>query len=367
MDLEASRRGPVPTFPAANSPTPGLEPTSSRSGAGLAKRGGVNKLRRFARAFFWGGATWLGLLPVFWHLAGERQWFLTLCQYAPPALYALAWLQLVGLAALGRPRRAWLGLLPPLLWLLFVLLPFRTHRPETGDFSVLSWNIQAGLSGPEKIAQILADTKVDVIALQEARVPSAQPGGVDPVPAILSALKCGVARGGERGELVILSRLTMQNQRLYSLGGLSQALDQPVERNGKVIHIMDVHLMTGDPQGLLKEEPTMSRRRVNLSAATRRVQADSLVKAVEAIREPVVLLGDFNSPPSSIAYRTLSGTLTDTFTQAGWGWGLSFPANVPAWRIDYVWSKGLTPVSCQVLHLPASDHRAVLCHFKVDP
>ncbi len=325
----------------------------------------MQKLKSFARAFFWGGVTWLTLLPLLWRATGEHNWFLVLCQYAPPALYALTWLKLVGLAALARPRRAWLGLIPPLLWLLLVLLPFRTHRPETGNFSVLSWNIQAGLSGPEKIAQILAEQKVDAIALQECRVPSAQPGGQDPLPAILKALNCQVARGGERGELVILSRLTMQAQRYHNLGGLSQALDQPVEHEGKLIRLINVHLRTGDPQGILKGEPTMSRKRVLLSAATRRVQADSLARVVESSKEPVVLMGDFNSPPSSIAYQTLDASLTDTFAEAGWGWGLTFPASTPFWRIDYVWSKGLTPVSCQVLRLPASDHRAILCHFKV--
>lgn len=333
----------------------------------MAKTAWVHKLKKFGWAFFWGGATWLALLPLLWQVAGERNWFLILCQYAPPVLYGLAWLKLAGLAALTRPRRAWLGLVPSLLWFVLVLLPFRTHRPDTGDFSVLCWNIQAGLSGPEKIAQILAEQKVDVIALQEARVPSAKPGGVDPVPALLTALKCQVARGGERGELVVLTTLVMQNHRLHNLGGLSQALEVPIERKGKVVHVLDVHLMTGDPQGVLRAEPGMSRRRVHLSAATRRVQADSLAKVVQSIKEPVILMGDFNSPPTSIAYRTLSGQLTDTFAQAGWGWGLSYPANHPFWRIDYIWCKGLTPVGCQVLHLPASDHRALLCRFKVDP
>lgn len=327
----------------------------------------MSKLKSFARAFFWGGVTWLTLLPLLWRAFGEHQWFLVLCQYAPPALYALAWLKLAGLAAVSRPRRAWLGLIPPILWMLFVLLPWRTHRPQSGDFSVLSWNIQAGLSGPEKIAQILAQQNVDAIALQECRIPSAQPGGVDPLPAILTALNYQVARGGERGELVTLSRMTMQTQRIHNLGGLSQALDQPIERKGKLIHLLNVHLRTGDPQGVLKGEPLMSRRRVLLSAATRRLQADSLARVVGQIKEPVVLMGDFNSPPSSLAYQTLSGALTDTFTQAGWGWGLTFPANHPLWRIDYIWCKGLTPVGCQVLSLPASDHRALLCHFKVDP
>lgn len=346
----------------------------TRPGSGRQERGRIGeaaavltKLKRLARAFFWGGATWMALLPLLWQMAGEHEWFLVLCQYAPPVLYALAWLKLVGLAALSRPRRAWLGLLPPLLWFVLVLLPFRTHKSETGDFSVLSWNIQAGLSGPEKIAQVLAETKADVIALQEARVPSAQPGGVDPLPAILKALNCQVARGGERGELVILSRLAMWSQRLHNLGGLSQALEQPLERDGKVIHIIDVHLMTGDPQGILRDEPAVSRKRVLLSAATRRVQADSLTRVVQNIKDPVVLLGDFNLPPSSIAYRTLSSSLTDTFAEAGWGWGLSYPASCPFWRIDYIWCKGLTPVSCQVLALPGSDHRALLCHFKVGP
>jgi endonuclease/exonuclease/phosphatase (EEP) superfamily protein YafD len=331
----------------------------------LAKRRGVlSKLKRAAVFFFWGGATWLAVLPLLWWVAGERQWFLILCQYAPPVLYFAAWLKLVILAALIRPQRAILGLLPPLLWLLLVLIPFRLHSGGQGDFSALSWNIQAGLSGPEKIAGLLAENKADIIALQEARLPMAQPGGVDPVPVLLQRNKLNVARGGERGELVILSRFTMVSQRLHNLGGLSQALEVRLEINGKIVRVLDVHLMTGDPQGLLKGQPLMSRRRVTLSAETRRLQANSLAAVALSSEEPMILMGDFNSPPSSIAYRTLSTQLKDSFSSAGWGWGLTFPASHPFWRIDYIWCRGLTPVGCQVLQLPASDHRPVLAQIK---
>ncbi|MFN8610170.1 MAG: endonuclease/exonuclease/phosphatase family protein [Vulcanimicrobiota bacterium] len=325
----------------------------------------LQRLKQAASLFFWGGATWLALLPLLWRLTAERQWLLVLCQYSPPLLYFLAWLKLAGLAALARPRRAFWGLFPPLLWLLLVIAPFQMHKGQAGDFSALSWNIQAGLSGPDKIAELLAGTGADIVALQEARVPSAQPGGVDPVPALLQRNKLNIARGGERGELVILSRYPMISQRLYNLGGLSQALEARLDINGKILRVMDVHLMTGDPQGMLKGQPLMSRRRVTLSAATRRVQADSLLQSAQAGQEPVLLLGDFNSPPSSMAYRALSTQFQDSFTSAGWGWGLTFPAAHPLWRIDYIWCKGLTPLSSQVLQLPASDHRALQAQLKL--
>ncbi|MBS2037684.1 endonuclease/exonuclease/phosphatase family protein [bacterium] len=325
----------------------------------------LRRLKQAAGFFFWGGATWLALLPLLWRLSAERQWLLVLCQYSPPLLYFLAWLKLVGLAALARPRRAVLGLLPPLAWLLTVIAPFQLHKAQAGDLSALSWNIQAGLSGPDKIGELLAQTRTDLIALQEARVPSAQPGGLDPVPTVLQHTRLNVARGGERGELVIMSRFTMISQRLYNLGGLSQALEARLEVNGKIIRALNVHLMTGDPQGLLKGQPLMSRRRVIVSAATRRLQANSLVQAVESGQEPVILMGDFNSPPSSVAYHTLCTQLQDSFSAAGWGWGLTYPASHPLWRIDYIWCKGMTPVGSQVLDLPASDHRAVQAQIKL--
>lgn len=324
----------------------------------------LKKAKKVCTFLFWLGAGWLTVLPLLWRVAGERQWFLLLCQYAPPCLYLLALLMVALLAALCRPRRAWLGLLAPLLWLVMLLLPFHFQRGRAGEFSAMSWNIQAGLSGPDKIADLLKEQGADVVCLQEARVPSAQPGGLDPVPVILTKWPRQVARGGERGELVVLTRFTMITQRLHPLGGLSQALEVLVERNGKPMRILNVHLMTGDPQGKLRGQPTWSSRRVTLSAETRRIQADSLLRVVQSSDAPTLLMGDFNSPPTSVAYSTLQQGLTDAFAASGWGWGLTYPANHPFWRIDYVWCKNLTPVQTQVLHLPASDHRALICQLE---
>lgn len=321
-------------------------------------------MKKVCTLLFWTGAVWLTLLPLLWRAAGERQWFLLLCQYAPPYLYLLAWLMLALLAALTRPRRAWLGLLPPLLWFLLVLLPFHVQRGRNGQFSALSWNIQAGLSGPDKIANLLKESNADVVALQEVRVPLGQPGAVDPLTTILTRWPRQVARGGAGGELVVLTRFTMINQRLHPLGGLSQALEVMVEREGKPFRILNVHLMTGDPEGKLRGQSGWSTRRVTLSAETRQIQANSLLRVIQSSDTPTLLMGDFNSPPTSTAYSTLQKGLTDAFAVSGWGWGLTYPANHPFWRIDYIWCKNLTPVQTQVLHLPASDHRALLCQLE---
>jgi endonuclease/exonuclease/phosphatase family metal-dependent hydrolase len=73
---------------------------------------------------------------------------------------------------------------------------------------------------------------------------------------------------------------------------------------------------------------------------------------------PLVLGGDFNSPPRSSLARSLEKRYTDVFAQIGFGFGYTYPTQWPWLRLDrfYVTS-GWTPRRCFVAPDFGSDHR----------
>ncbi|MFD1034451.1 endonuclease/exonuclease/phosphatase family protein [Sphingomonas hankookensis] len=98
-------------------------------------------------------------------------------------------------------------------------------------------------------------------------------------------------------------------------------------------------------------------RDVDAGARTR--AADVLLARMRTIagRLPVVVAGDLNAQPDSAAYRAFAATLTDAWQTASNRSGpvLTFHdfTGTPDRRIDYVFVRGLRPVSARV----ATDHR----------
>ena len=77
---------------------------------------------------------------------------------------------------------------------------------------------------------------------------------------------------------------------------------------------------------------------------------------------PVLLAGDLNSEPDSAVVRSLHDAgLRDAWTECGRGDGLTYPADRPVKRIDYVWLSGtLRCTAAEVLDTQISDHRPLL-------
>lgn len=76
---------------------------------------------------------------------------------------------------------------------------------------------------------------------------------------------------------------------------------------------------------------------------------------------PTLLLGDFNTPPNSTGHSLLSRSLRDSFGAVGAGFGYTYRADVPVWRIDYIWSSSeLFPRASWVEASPLSGHRPVI-------
>jgi len=302
-------------------------------------------------------------LPLLWRWDGERSWLLIGLCYCPPFFYALPWLVYIPLALGLRQRR--LALVGSLMLLAVFFFPmglqlpkFNLPKARTGDFKVLTYNVRAGLGGSQALAAYLEDQQADLIGLQECRQPMDR-NFSDPTPAISKQLsKYTLVRGGIRGELVSLSRYPVIAQKEHDLDGFSPCLESRIEVAGRTLRFLNVHIMTGDPKGVLRGKKRSRTDYLVVTAQARHHQSLALRKILEKERLPTILVGDFNSPPNSGFYASLADLLEDSFAEAGWGFGYSFKSDLPIWRIDYIWhSRDLRVSQCRVQNSPLSDHK----------
>jgi endonuclease/exonuclease/phosphatase family metal-dependent hydrolase len=229
---------------------------------------------------------------------------------------------------------------------------------------VLVYNTHAGtdakrVSNLERVAQVVMDSRADIVLLQEVDSATRRSGSVDQV-ARLRALTgyYGVFgraidyNGGKYG-IAILSRWPISSDTLIHLpvaehdssyearGALVAKISSPVG----TLRVIDTHLEAYRNSYRLEQSRTLL-----AIAATQRDSGTTIIG------------GDFNSEPGSgvIAMFERSGW-RDGFAQCGTGTGFSFPANVPVKRIDYLLFSGTTKCeSAKVLETEASDHRPVL-------
>ncbi len=227
---------------------------------------------------------------------------------------------------------------------------------------ILTYNVRRcyGLDGryaPERIAQVIAESGAQVVALQEVDVNRARSGGVDQAQAIASALRMNLhfhpaIRVVEElyGD-AILSTLPL---RLVKAGALP---------GGR---------LRTEPRGALWVEAHLPGARVQiinthfgLLAQERLAQADALLGpdwlGHPACTGPVVLMGDLNSPPVSRAYRRLAAQLQDVQRMNGQSPLPTFPSRLPVLRLDHAFvGGGVTTDTVSILRTGAarvaSDH-----------
>lgn len=151
-----------------------------------------------------------------------------------------------------------------------------------------------------------------------------------------------------------------------------------VVHDDRVLNVFAVHLQPyafgttrirkrlgqGDAQALIalsRHGDSVSRTQVDQSAA--------LLDHMERMKDPAVVLGDFNSTRDTALHTALRRVLTDTWEAAGKGFGptVRFLDLVPL-RVDYAYaSRPLGVVSAAVPPYDCSDHRPVLSELRLAP
>ena len=246
----------------------------------------------------------------------------------------------------------------------------RTPAPE---LTVLVYNIHAGkdakgVDNIERVAQLVKDTRADVVLLQEVDVNTTRSGKVDQPARLRELTGYHVAfgktldfQGGLYG-IAIMSRWPIDSSRVVSL-----PIDPPQLRSG----------VSYEPRGALRAYVSSPRGKVivlntHLDASRddnyRRQEARTIIALADSARPHGLLLvgGDFNSEPGSAVQQMIGATaLRDAWLECGTGNPYTYPADSGVKRIDYLYLAPQTRCArAEVLPSQASDHRPVLFKLK---
>lgn len=191
----------------------------------------------------------------------------------------------------------------------------------------------------ERVAEVIAACRADVVALQELDVGRARTNGVDQAQRLADLLRMrshfhpAMKVEAEHYGDAILTHLP---ERLVKAGGLpGMPRIKGLEPRGAVWIAVDIG------GGV---ELQVINTHLGLVPKEQQRQAAALIgeewMASEAFTAPAVLLGDFNASPFSKTYRMLSSVIRDGQIGAPRAPTATFPSTFPFMRIDHVFLAG---------------------------
>lgn len=257
-----------------------------------------------------------------------------------------------------------------ILALLFAVPAAPRAEPARGRvrLRVMSYNIHVGVGMDKKldlarIAEVIKRHRADIVGLQEVDRGVERTGRVDEIRELarLTGMDYAFAhnldyQGGQYG-VAVLSRfpiLAIDHQRFANRRERERRgfIRVEVEVEGRRLNFVTTHLDYQLLDGRIFE-------------------TEQLLKALEDVRGPVIVAGDFNEEPPGGAYEMmLKAGFADGWTGAGSQdstAGLTYPADKPAKRIDYIFYRNLgedVQAAASVPDTLASDHRPLVVTLK---
>ncbi|MDQ3688165.1 MAG: endonuclease/exonuclease/phosphatase family protein [Acidobacteriota bacterium] len=207
-----------------------------------------------------------------------------------------------------------------------------------------------------RIAEVINAERPDLVGLQE--------------------VDRGVERTGRIDEIVELARLTRMEYAFapnlrYQGGwyGVAVLSRLPII---SVDHRRYANRREAERRGFLRVEVSVGGRTLNFvtthldyqSSEGRMFETEQLLRALETIKGPLVVVGDFNDEPTGETYKRMLARFTDAWAEGGGrDAGFTYPADEPRKRIDYIFCEAagsrLRVRHARVADSLASDHRAV--------
>ena len=237
---------------------------------------------------------------------------------------------------------------------------------------VLVYNIHAGkdakgVDNLQRVADVIRETRADVVLLQEVDRNTRRSGNVDQVTELTRMTGMTAAfgkslgfQGGDYG-IAILSRWPIDSSRTVPLpidppqlrSGVSYeprvALRAWIATPGGPLHIVNTHMdASGDDR-------------------YRRQEIVTVLANADSSAVPTLVGGDLNSTPESVVQGAVRERgWRDAWTECGDGsTGFTYPADSGTKRIDYLYLRNRSACTRAVVWpSPASDHRPLLVELK---
>jgi len=231
---------------------------------------------------------------------------------------------------------------------------------------VMTYNIHVGVGMDQKldlqrIAGVINAEHPDLVGLQEVDRGVKRTEGKDEIAELakLTAMNYAFAhnldyQGGQYG-VAILSRFPIkqidhrkyENRRETERRGMIRV---EIEFAGRTINFVTTHLDYQYEDGRVFE-------------------TEQLLKFLEGINGPLIVVGDFNDEPQGDAYKLMLTGFEDAWIVAKTKeQGLSYPADKPAKRIDYIFTRKsdrLRIKGSRTITTLASDHLPLVTDIQV--
>ncbi len=223
-------------------------------------------------------------------------------------------------------------LLVPLLLFLWeyhwCLLPKIDNSGTTG-LKVMTWNVRYDNPNPKEIAKVINSEKPDIVAVQELIRDTAWE-----LSAILKPAFPYQYINPLTFELGFFSKQPIE----YTFNStITQFQEASIRIGNREIAVINVHLPT----------PAIKAKKlgflpipIDYNTEKQDKIYPALIDRVRAIDRPLLVVGDFNTGDRDRNYRLFSEYLTNSFQQAGWGLGFTYPIKplfpLPLVRIDHI-------------------------------
>jgi endonuclease/exonuclease/phosphatase family metal-dependent hydrolase len=231
---------------------------------------------------------------------------------------------------------------------------------------VMTYNIHVGIGMDKKldlkrIADVINAQRPDLVGLQEVDRGVQRTQRIDEIVELAKVTRMDYAfafnlayQGGQYG-VAILSHLPIKATEHQHFKNLREAerrgfIRAEVSFHGRKLNFVTTHLDYQYDDGRLFE-------------------TQQLLNAMQTAKDPLILVGDFNDIPTGRSYQLLRNDFDDAWTQnRGDDQGLSYPADKPAKRIDYIFFRRNGNVRTKrawTVNTLASDHIPVVADLEI--
>lgn len=243
------------------------------------------------------------------------------------------------------------------------------HPPFPGSkktLRVMTYNIHVGVGMDKRldlqpIADVINGQHPDLVGLQEVDRGVKRTEGRDEIAELAKLTSMNYAfahnldyQGGQYG-VAILSRFSIQNIDHRKFENLREAerrgmIRVEFELDGRLINFATTHLDYQYEDGRVFE-------------------TEQMLKFLEGVKGRLIVVGDFNDEAAGGAYKLMLTRFRDAWTGTNAkGAGLTYPADKPAKRIDYVFTREsdhIRAMHAWVVGTLASDHLPLVTDLEI--
>jgi vancomycin resistance protein VanJ len=253
-------------------------------------------------------------------------------------------------------------LIPPQLKSKFVTRSiFSTTNSSPTKFRTMTFNVLFSNQKYQKIVHSIRSSNPDVIGLQEMQshhlaalrqaLPAYPYSAFHPAP--------------EFHNIAIFSRFPIESLTILPEQSIKRGMSVVIKMPDRSVTVIVAHLTPNYvPPGPREQYPQLLQARYNSRAA----EIDYLLKLISLNPLPSIVLCDCNLTDTSQAYPQMAKGLSDSFAQAGWGFGHTFQGEdgkIPLQRLDYIWhTNHVQAIDSFVGQDGGSDHLPLLADFQ---